>query len=294
MELRQLKTFLVVADLLSFSQAADTLNYAQSTVSSRIRTLEEELGVPLFDRLGKRVALTEAGRIMVRYAKKLTDMEAETFAEVAGWEEPEGSISVRIPQSLGNYILPQVLSRFQQQYPRVNLDINSCAFSSLKRELRSGITDVAFLLIDAIHEADLKSEVLGFTHLLFVCSNHCALTKKAHVSLKDLENETFLLPKYDCQYNTIFLQTLDELKVKPAATIELNSLQTIKSCVEQQVGVTILPEIAVKEELEQGRFASFQVGKETIETAILMIQHKNKWLSQSMEAFIREVKACFP
>ena len=294
MELRQLKTFLVVADCLSFSQAADALNFAQSTVSSRIRALEDELGVPLFDRLGKRVALTEAGRIMVRYAKKMIDIEAETFAEVAGWEEPEGSISIRIPQSLGTYILPKVLSRFQRLYPKVNLDINSCAFSSLKRELRSGITDVAFLLIDAIHEADLTSEVLGFTHLVFVCSNQSALSNRDSVSLKDLEHETLLLPKYDCRYNATFLQTLDELKVKPAATIELNSLETIKSCVEQQVGVTILPEIAIKEELQQGRFASFQVENEQIETAILMILHKDKWLSQSMEAFIKEVKACFP
>lgn len=293
MEFRQLKTFLAVADLLSFNQAAETLNYAQSTISARIRGLEQELGVPLFDRLGKKVALTEAGKIMVRYAKKMTDIEAETIAEVAGWEEPEGSISIRIPQSLGTFILPKVLGDFQKEYPRVNLDINTCTFSSLKQELRSGITDIAFLLMDSIHEADLKTEVLGFVNLFFICSNHSDLAKKDRVTFKDMQHETLLLPKYDCRYNTSFLQTLAELKINPAATLEINSIETIKACVEQNVGVSILPGMAVKNDLDQNRFSSFQIENETIETAILMILHKDKWLSKSVEAFISDVKACF-
>ncbi|MBU0944996.1 MAG: LysR family transcriptional regulator [Proteobacteria bacterium] len=293
MELRQLKTFLVVAELLSFNQAADALNFAQSTVSARIRALEEELGVPLFDRLGKKVALTEAGRIMVRYARKMADMEAETFAEVAGWEGPGGSISVRMPQSLGTYLLPRVLVRFQQQYPRVNLDINTCTFSTLKQELRSGITDMAFLLMDTIHEASLKSEILGFVNLLFICSSTAELSRRKVVRLEDMEQQTLLLPKYDCRYKSTFLQDLAELKVTPAAVLEINSIETIKACVEQGVGVTLLPEIAVQEELAQGRFASFQFEGESLETAILLILHKDKWLSQSMEAFIEEVRTCF-
>ena len=292
-ELRNLKSFLVVAELLSFNQAAETLNFAQSTISARIRTLEEELGIPLFDRLGKKVALTEAGKIMLHYARKMIALEAETFSEVAGWEEPGSSISVRIPQSLGTYLLPKVLSRFQQHYPRVNLDINTCTFTSLKKELRSGITDVAFLLLDTIHEADLESEVLGFVNLLFVCSANSELGLKRTVHLRDLEKQTLLLPKHDCNYRSTLLRELTESKVYPVAIQELNSIETIKACVEQGVGVTILPEIACAEELKQGRLRSFHVERDIFETSILMILHKDKWLSQPMKAFIQEVKACF-
>lgn len=292
METRQLKTFLVVAELLSFNQAAEALNLAQSTVSARIKGLEEELGVPLFDRLGKKVALTEAGRMMIRHAKKMTEFEAETLAEVTGWNEPTSSISMRIPQSLGTYLLPHVLKRFQKDYPRVNLDISSCTFSRLKQELRSGLTDVAFLLYDAVNLSDLKSEVLGFTNLVCLCSNSSDLKSKVYVSLKELENETLLLPKNDCRYATAFSRLITEQDITPATMLEINSIETIKACVEQDVGVALLPEFAVKEELAQGRFATFQLENGPIEVAILMILHKEKWLSQPMEMFIEHIKTC--
>lgn len=293
MELRQLKTFLTVAELLSFNKAATVLNLAQSTVSARIRVLEDDLGVLLFDRLGKNVTLTEAGRKMARYARKMIDMEAETLAEVGRSEEPGGSLSVRIPQSLGALLLPEVLKRFQQTCPRVNLDINSCSFNLLKKELRSGITDVAFLFIDGIHEVDLVEEVLGFTEILFVYSAMSPLAETEIIELESMENQCLLLPKFDCHYNKTFLQTLKERNIQPAAVIELNSIETIKCCVEQGVGVGVLPEIVVEKDVEGGRFVASRVGANRVETAILMIRHKNKWLSPSLENFINTVKNCF-
>jgi DNA-binding transcriptional LysR family regulator len=98
MELRQLKTFKTVAQLLNFNRAAEILNYSQSAVSAQIKLLEEELGVKLFERLGKRIALTQAGETLMRYSQKMLDIEKETLTEVSGWKEPHGSISVRIPQ----------------------------------------------------------------------------------------------------------------------------------------------------------------------------------------------------
>ncbi len=82
MELRQLKTFRTVATLLSFHRAADVLNYAQSTISAQIRALEEDLGVRLFDRLGKRIVLTDAGELLSQYAQKMLDIEAATLSDV--------------------------------------------------------------------------------------------------------------------------------------------------------------------------------------------------------------------
>lgn len=161
MELRQLKTFLMVGKLLSFNRAAEILNYAQSTVSVQIRALEEEFGVPLFDRLGKQVVLTEAGQALMRYARKMIDIEDETHAEVSGRAQPQGSLSIRMPQSLSGCYLPAILSKFCAHYPNVGFDINSCAYHSLEHELKSGITDVAFLLAESISARDLKSEVLG-------------------------------------------------------------------------------------------------------------------------------------
>ena len=127
MELRQLKTFVTVAQHLNFNRAAQALNYAQSTISTQIRLLEEEFGKPLFDRLGKTIVLTEAGQVLLRYAGKMLDIEQETRTQVAGHEETHGSVTIRAPQSISTHLLPPVIKAFRARFPRVGLDISSCA-----------------------------------------------------------------------------------------------------------------------------------------------------------------------
>lgn len=289
MELRQLKTFLVVADLLNFNQSANQLHFAQSTVSARIKALEEEVGVPLFDRLGKKVALTEAGRMLVRYAKKIIALEEETLAEVNGKKEHGGSISIRIPQSLGNQVLPHILKDFSTGFPFVNIDVNTCTFTQLKRELRTGITDVAFLLYDAVHKVDLKSEVLGCVNLTFICSNNSEFKDKTNITMKDLEKTPVLLPKYDCRYKTFLTQTFAELNINPVI-FEINSVETIRTCVKQGVGISLLPEFSITNQLTAGDFSTFLVNNHQMETAILMILHKDKWQSKPLKNFIELTK----
>ena len=103
--------------LLSFSRAAITLDYAQSTVSAQIKALEEEFGVPLFDRLGKKILLTEAGKVLMRYAQKMIDIEEETLTEVSGLETPNASISARVPQSISSFFLPDILMELNMKIP---------------------------------------------------------------------------------------------------------------------------------------------------------------------------------
>src|SRR5271157_1473927 len=101
MEIRQLRSFRTVANLLSFNKAAGQLHYAQSSISAQIQVLEDELGVQLFDRLGRKVQLTESGLQLLQYANKILDLVNETQSEVAGNKEPLGSLTVRIPETFG-------------------------------------------------------------------------------------------------------------------------------------------------------------------------------------------------
>jgi len=100
MELRELKTFQKVATLLSFNRAAEVLHYAQSTVSAQIKALEDELGLPLFDRLGKQIVLTDAGEKLLKYSRRLLAFHEETYAEIKGQQELRGSLTIRIPQTV--------------------------------------------------------------------------------------------------------------------------------------------------------------------------------------------------
>lgn len=289
MELRQLKTFMTVAQFLNFNRAAQALNYAQSTISTQIRLLEEEFGKPLFDRLGKTIVLTEAGEVLLRYAGKILDIEKETLAQVTGHEETHGSITIRAPQSLSVYLLPPVIKAFKERYPKVGFDISSCA-QSVQQELRSGIIDLAFLLADSIHERDLIAEVLGFQKLFLVAGPDHPLAGLPSVHVKDLAEHTILLPKQDCSYRMTFQQMLIEEKVACASIMEFNSVEAIKQCVQQGVGVTVIPGMAIRKEIDAQRIVRLPWTEKALETAVLMIRHKDKWISPVLNAFMDLVR----
>jgi DNA-binding transcriptional LysR family regulator len=286
MELRQLKTFLTVSRLLSFNRAAESLHYAQSTVSAQIKALEDELGVSLFDRLGKKVILTEAGELLTQYARKMRDLETATLSQVSGREDPRGSLSIRMPQSLGTCFLPAVLSQFHRKYPRVRFDISSCAAASLQQELRMGIYDVAFLLAESINAADLKAEVLGFARLVMVSAPDHHLAARSLLSLSDLSGQTLLAPKFDCSYKMMFEQELLQARVNLEATIEINSVETLIRCVMKGIGITVLPGMIVAGHIAAGQLAQLSLFDGHLETAILMITHKDKWISPALRAFM--------
>jgi DNA-binding transcriptional LysR family regulator len=290
MELRQLKTFQTVARLMSFNRAAKILNYSQSAISTQISLLEQELDVKLFNRLGNRICLTEAGRMLVGYSQKLLDIEQETLSKVSGKEEPQGSISIRIPQSIATYLLPSVLSKFQARYPKVGFDVSTCAYEALIHETKTGITDLAFLLADSIPFPELKTEVLGFERLVLVASPDHPLSALSSMQISDLAGQTILLPKHDCSYKMTFQQALAEGKAAPACFIELNSIEAIKQCVFKGIGVAMFPLLAIREELAQQTMIILPWPDDPLETGILMIWHKDKWLSPVLKDFMETVR----
>ena len=145
MEIRHLDTFLAVARRLHFTRAAEELYLAQSTVSAQVRDLEEDLGVRLFDRLGRQVLLTEAGRRLVEYARRMRAMTEELRAQVGRGEEAGGSLCVRVPATLAEVYLPEVVERYHAALPGVRLEFIHCDDARLRQELNSGHIDLAFL-----------------------------------------------------------------------------------------------------------------------------------------------------
>jgi DNA-binding transcriptional LysR family regulator len=266
------------------------LNYAQSTVSSQIKLLEEEFGQPLFDRLGKRILLTEAGHMLLQYSQKMLSIEKETLSKVSGWEEPHGTLSIRMPQSIVTYYLPSILSKFQASFPKVGLDISTCAYDVILNELRTGIIDVAFLLANSIPFSELKTECLRIEPLVVVSSSNHPLAGQNNMNIRDLADQSIFLPKHDCSYKMIFEQILTEENAGPVTFIGLNSLEAIKQCILKGLGVAMIPLMAVKNEIEQKQMTILSWPEETLETAILMIWHKDKWLSPTVQYFMNTVK----
>lgn len=286
MEIRQLRTFQAVARMLSFNRAAERLHYAQSSISAQIQALEEELEVKLFDRLGRRILLTEAGERLLQYAGKILDLADETRAEVVRSKEPEGALTMRVPESFCVHRLPPVVKQFRSRFPKVRLSFITCAVENLQKDLRKGITDLAFLLTDSIQAADLEAEALGFEHIMLVASPGHPLAAKPEIQTRDLEGETILLSKADCSYRRSFEQILDQGNVRTGTTLEFNSVEAIKQCVMEGVGITILPEIAVAREIAYGKLTALTWGEGEMEVALLMIWYKERWLSPTLNTFM--------
>ena len=287
MEIRHLKSFRTVAKLLSFNRAAEQLHYAQSSVSAQIQALEEELDVRLFDRLGKRILLTEAGERLLEYASKILDLAEETLAEIADTKQPRGALTIRVPETFGVHRLPPVIKQFRERFSNIRLHFSTCAYEGLEEDLRKGITDLAFLLAESIQAADLEVEALGFESIVMVAHPDHPLATESVVKTRDLGAETSLLSKVDCSYRRIFQQILDQEKVRTGATLEFNSVAAIKKCVMEGIGITILPEVTVSEDIAQGRLAELAWEQGKIEVATLMIWYKDRWLSPTLSAFMK-------
>jgi DNA-binding transcriptional LysR family regulator len=290
MEIRQLKTFRTVAHLLSFKQAAEYLHYAQSSISAQIQALEEELGVQLFDRLGRGILLTEAGNSLLNYAEKILDLANETRTEVSAAKEPKGSLTIKVPETFGVHRLPPVIKQFRSRFPKVRLNFTTCTHEGLQKDLRKGVTDLAFLLTESFQAADLEAEALGIETLILVTYPEHPLVKKSVVYTKDLKDETLLFSKVDCSYRRTVESAFKIERIRYDNTLEFNSVEAIKHCVMTGVGISVLPEITVAKDIFEGRLAPLSWNEGALEVAALMIWYKDRWISPTLNAFMETVK----
>ncbi len=286
MELRDLKTFAAVAASLSFNRAAQALNTAQSTVSARIAALEEELGVRLFDRLGRTVALTEAGLRLQGFARKMLDLEEEARAWVAGAGHLGGSLTVRVPESLCVHRMEGVIRRFRERFPSARLSLISCALDGLEEDLRQGVTDLAFVYMDQLVAGDLKVELLGEEPLVLAAAPSHALARRRKLGPASFQGVPLLLSKGDCSYRRMFEGLLTEHRVEPGTALEFSSLAALKVCLSQGLGVAILPAVAAREECARGLLRELAWTGDPLATGILMVWHRAKWISPLLGTFM--------
>ena len=307
MELRQVETFRAVAEELSFSRAAAKLGYVQSSVSTQVAGLERELGAPLFDRLGRKIALTDTGEVMLAYSRRLLALAAETKEAVAdasaGSGALTGSLTVSAPETLLTYRLPKLLALFHERHPRVRLSVRPSAVGRLvgsaRRALEEGTVDVAFVmdgpLGGRLEGTDLASEALVTEDVSVVAPGFHALAPSSVVIPEDLAGETVLLPEAPesgCAYRGQFERHLAEAGVVPRETMEFQSIEAVKRCVAAGMGVSVLPSVAVVSELESSALALLGWDG-SFEVLTQMSWHEGRWKSPALRTFLGAAEEVF-
>jgi DNA-binding transcriptional LysR family regulator len=288
MELRQLATFQAVAASLSFTRAALTLNYAQSSVTAQIQALEDELGVRLFDRLGRRIVLTEAGRRLLVYADQLLALAAEARVAVAGDAEPSGTLTITASETLTTYRLPRMLRTFRERYSRVRLLLRVVPPGEVVRAVGDGTLDAALVLDgrDEPYTSCIMAEPLHSEPLVVVACPQHPLASANHVSPADLDGEPMLLTEAGCSYRAQFERVLARAGARPASTLEFGSVEAIKQCVMAGMGITVLPRMAVHAELARGELSALRWCEPGFRATTQLLWHKGKWQSPALAAFL--------
>ena len=197
MELRQLLTFRQLATTLNFTRTATALNYVQSNVTAQIQALEEELGIRLFDRLGKRVALTDVGERLLQYAEQILDLADEMHKVASTAGNPMGTLTIGAPESLCTYRLPKLLHHFRGCYPQVRVQFRPCTSADLRPLVTEGMLDSAFVLEEPIQSTKLIVKSLCLEPLHVIASPSHSL-----IGVDQINKEKWLSPALNAFIDT--------------------------------------------------------------------------------------------
>ncbi len=286
MEFRQLNIFRILAHELNFTKAAKRAHCVQSNVSVQIRAMEQELGVPLFERLGQQVRLTAHGSLLLPYAQRMLHLLEEANSVTRGGDAPTGPLVIGSPESVLTYRLPPVLKLFRARYPQVDLVFRGVGSAELMTHLERGDLDLGLVIDDDLKDARLHVEVLCPEPMVLVAQIGHPFLGRARVRAKDLAGQTFLLTDAGCAYRTKLEHALAHAGVEAETIMEFSSVETIKQCAALGMGLACLPGLVLEEELRTGKLAVIPWSGSTLTMKTIVAWHKDKWLSPAMIAFL--------
>lgn len=285
MDLKHLATFRAVAGARSFTRAAEAMAYAQSSVTAQVQALEQELGVKLFERLGRRVALSEAGLRLLPYAERLAELAEEAATAARGGEGVSGTLRVGTPESVTTYRLPPFLAALTARAPGVRLAFRAGSCAEHRASLATGELDAAFLLEPWAERPGLKQVALGEEPIVLLARPQHGLAQ-GPVQPEDLRAATLLLTESGCSYRELFERQLAQGGVRPASVVEFHSVEAIKACAMGGLGVAFLPLMAVQAELRSGALVRLDWRGEGMAMCLQLAWHEAKWRSPALEALL--------
>ncbi len=286
MDVRLLKAFVTVASLHNFTKAAEQLGYAQSTITSQIQLLEKELGVRLFDRLGKKVSLTPEGEHFLTDARQLLFSWEKAKGSLSHSNSPHGILTIGVNESVCSVKLPKLLEEYRRQFPEVEFHIKIGSTDELELWLNENQIDVAVLLDKLWNVPELtvkicEEETLGF----FVSPNHPLIDVK-HILPHDVSDQPMLLVSHSSCWKNIFQAVMEEANESYRIMLETASISDLKQFAILGFGVAVLPLYAVRQELESGKLSILDWKGKKLELYVQVVHHRDKWLSPSLEAFL--------
>ena len=289
MELRNLITFIHVAELGSFTKAAEQLGYSQSTVSFQIKQLEEELGCLLFERINHTITLTERGHKLISYAHGIRALMDE-FKENLTKEELSGSIHIVAPDSICDDMINSHYIDFHEKYPSISIRFTTGDSALMLEMLDHNEADFIITLDSRLHNKDYVIAKEQPLSMHFVSSTNSKFAGKKKLSVKDIINEPFILTEHGQGYRRVLDRELAKMSLEITPVLEIGRTDIITTMIAQNNMVSFLPDFVTKDLVDSGALCYLDVCDIHVDIWKQLIYHKNKWISKSMKTFIDYVK----
>lgn len=298
---RLLRTFVTLARAGSFTATARALHLAQSTVTVQIRTLERELGTPLFDRMPSGTVPTRAGLRLLEEAEDVLDAVARLHAtaaamavagqgDVAGGSI-EGQVAVGAGDSLCASRLPAVIASLRHTHPRLDVQLHAAGTASAVDGLRTGRLDIALLLEPEVGESDLLARRIADEPLVYVAAPGHPLAGRA-ADWEELAGECFFVHEEGCSYSDRLVRTLLGLPGAPPRITRFGSIDAARSCVAAGLGLTLLPRVTVEHHLQEGQLAVVG-GPKAQPVPVQLVRHRRRWFAPGAQIVAEELTRTF-
>ncbi|ULA69990.1 MAG: Cyn operon transcriptional activator [Nitrospira sp.] len=289
MEFRHLRYFLAVADALHFTKAAEGLPVSQPALSAQIKQLEQEVGVPLFDRVGRSVQLTRAGSIFREHARRaLREME---LAQVAIAEEEglqRGTLTVGVVQTVNAYLVPEIVGRFSSLHPHVALKLDELSGPDIEAGVKSGLLELGIGFVPAGSDRIETQQLFEEDFVLIVSPRHHFATRR-HLPLASLADEPLvLLPDIFCT-RRLLNASFEQAGIVPKVTVEMNSIEGILATVKTSKLATVLPRLSLGLEANDG-LRGIPLTNQTPRRGLGLLWKKGGYRSGAAQALADQVR----
>ncbi|GAA0499436.1 glutamate biosynthesis transcriptional regulator GltC [Salinibacillus aidingensis] len=290
MELRQIKYFIKVAELEHVSEAALELHVAQSAVSRQIANLEDELGVKLFLRGGRKIQLTSVGELFLEHVERAMLEFDKAEKAVYDFLNPEsGTIRLGFPISLAAKTLPNVISAFRKEHPQIGFQLHQGTVKELTDAVISGQIDIAFVSPVPTSHDDVKGHIFFTEKMMALLPASHELTNEPYLRLMQLRHEPFVIFRQGYHIRDIIMKACTQVGFQPRIAFEGEDVDTIKGLVSAGLGVSILPEITLTD-LPMRDTKSIEIIEPNVSRTVGIILPSKREVAPSEQVFFEFLK----
>lgn len=288
MDILQLEHLIAVCEEGTFTRAAERVFRTQSAVSQSIRKLEDEIGTPLFARDMRDVTLTETGKLTLEYARKMVRLRDEAVRQLGALKNlSAGTVSVAAHEAAAVYLLPAAVRYYVTTYPDIRIRIYRSRLDEITRQVLDREVDLGFIKDEAAFHG-LESVNVHNDNMILIASPHHPLASRDTVSIRDLGNQPFVMHHVCTNTAQKIIRLFEQHDTRCHIVAELWSFENVKSFVQAEVGVAIVPRLTVTQELEKGQLVEIPIPELKMPRSTYMI-YNSGYVSDSARKLIEVV-----